>query len=466
MNSMKKSIRRVFWMLVLCLFFLLGYMGKLILIDRDEISTHSRNSRLNYSDDGIRRGEILDRDGEVLGTSTLQADGSYSREYPFGETAVHVTGYSSKGKAGIEAIENFELITLKNEVAQRLGNIFLDKELIGNSVRLTIDMAIQEKAGELLGNAKGAIVVMQPSTGQILALQSYPNFDPNRIGTDWESLKKDENSPLVNRSTQGLYPPGSTFKLITALSIMREIEDWDQKNYICEGVANFENKVIHCYDDTIHGEIGLKEALAQSCNCYFAQMAVEISSSKLRDTMVKSAMIEENYFELPYSENKIGLEKTSNESELVEISIGQGKMAVTPLYMAMLVSGIANEGIMMEPYIVENAIDKSGNAMKQKIPKKIAQIASIEESATLTDMMISVIEDGTGQGAAIEGVSIAGKTGTAQNSTGKDHSWFVAFAPVENPQIAIAVVIEDKETYGSAVTIAKQMMEMALKEVS
>lgn len=466
MNNMKKSARRVFWLLALCFFLLLGYLGKLALVDRETISANSYNIRMRTDVEGIQRGDILDRDGEVLATSIQQEDGSYLRQYERARMAAHITGYSSVGKTGVEAAANFELMTPYRELLQRIEGLLSGTDPKGNDVVLTIDMDIQSIAGDLLGSAKGAIVVMEPSTGRVLAMQAYPDFDPNTVSADWDYLIADEDSPLVNRATQGLYPPGSTFKTITALAAMEYYPDWQSFTYTCTGEETFENKVIHCYNNKAHGTVDMAGALAASCNCYFAALAEEIGAENLSKEMKACGITADYGFDLAYSSSIMHLDKDSTESELVETAIGQGKTSVSPLYMAMLISAIANDGVMMEPYIIDHVQYYNGETGKTTVPNKLMDICTAEEAAVLQEMLIGVVENGTGTAAQISGVTVAGKTGTAENATGKDHSWFIGYAPAEDPQVSIAVIIENSEAYGSATPVAGKVLKAALENMA
>ncbi|MCI9354325.1 MAG: penicillin-binding protein 2 [Firmicutes bacterium] len=464
MNNMKRSAQRIFWLITLIFFLILVAMAKLVFMDRQEISSSAYNPRINYVDNSVKRGNIRDSNGDILAESIENADGSYTRNYNRSRMAAHITGYSSKGKTGVEAAENFELQKVHNEVLQRINNIIKKEPIQGNDVVLTVDMDIQSIAGNILGNKKGAIVVMEPSTGRILALQAYPDFDPNTVAQNWEFLKDDEDSSLVNRATQGLYPPGSTFKVITALAALQYYNDWKDFTYECTGEAVFENKVIHCYNNRVHGTVDMKKAIATSCNCYFAELGKRVGAENIRKK-AEDFYFNENYpFVLAHSTSQVALQKKSEENEIVETAIGQGKTLATPLHMAMIASAIANDGIMMKPYIVDHIQYYNGDISKTTVPEKIKQIISVEEADIITDMMISCVAEGTGTAAQIYGVDVAGKTGTAENATGSDHSWFIGFAPANDPKIAVAVMIENANQGGSATPIAGKVLQAALQK--
>lgn len=458
---MKNSIKKIFWLISLMFFIVIIWLGKINFIDREKFNVNPYNPRLQYTDTTIKRGNIKDINGEVIAESEYTENG-YIRNYPRSRMAAHITGYSAVGKTGVEAAENFELETVDNEVLQRILNAFTGTEVKGNDVVLTVDMDIQSIAGDLLGEQKGAIVVMEPSTGRILAMQSYPDFNPNTILDDWDNLKSDEDSPLINRTTQGLYPPGSTFKMVTAIAAMEYLDDWETFTVECDGEAEFNDKVIHCYNNKAHGTVDMHDAMAQSCNCYFAEIGKRIGGENLRKVADRLFANSSIGFDMPSSQSSVVIDKSSSESELVETSIGQGKTVVTPMYMATLVSAVANGGIMKKPYIVDHIENYEGEVLKTTIPETIGEVMTYEEATALRDMMIDVVNEGTGTAAALKGYQAAGKTGTAENESGIDHSWFVGFAPAENPEVAVAVILENAEGNKKATPIAGKIMQAVL----
>ncbi len=458
---MKSSIKKIFWLISLMFFLIIIWLGKLTIFDRDELITNPYNPRLQYSDTSIKRGNIKDINGEIIAESEYTENG-YVRNYPRSRMAAHVTGYSSMGKTGVEAAENFELENIHNEVVQKISNAFKGTEVKGNDVVLTVDMEIQSLAGDLLGDQKGAIVVMEPSTGRIIAMQAYPDFNPNTVDENWNELKNSEESPLINRTTQGLYPPGSTFKIVTALAAMEYLDDWETFTVECTGEAEFEDKVIHCYNNKAHGTVDMHEAMAESCNCYFAEIGKRIGGENLRKVADRLMVNSSLGFELPSSQSSVVIDKNSSESELVETAIGQGKTVVTPIYMASLVSSVANGGIMKKPYIVDHIEYPNGKTSETIIPETIGEIMTYDEAKKLNDMMISVVNEGTGTAAALKGYQAAGKTGTAENSKGIDHSWFVGYAPADNPEVAVAVILENSGNNKKAAPIAGKLMQAVL----
>ncbi|MBQ9519445.1 MAG: hypothetical protein IJR59_06095, partial [Firmicutes bacterium] len=314
-------------------------------------------------------------------------------------------------------------------------------------------------------------------------------YDPNAVAANWAELNSDdENSPLLSRAAQGLYPPGSTFKIITAASALENAPSLINYEYYCEGVENFGGKILHCYNSIDHGSEDMNGAFAYSCNTYFAKIGTMLGANKLKATADKF-FIDPN-FPLEYSKPMFSLDETSPLHELVDTSIGQGKTLVSPLFMAMVTGAVANGGTMMQPYLLDHSINNFGFKENITIPEKLTQVMTPEDAAKLTELMKQVVRYGTAEDAAfsIEGysddvisesalsgsgidigsggltgpITVAGKTGTAENSGGADHAWFVAFAPADNPKIAVAVLLENAGKGSKAVPAARNVMKYYL----
>lgn len=459
----KKYIKRVILIFGVLFVLLIVYIVKIAGFDRYETASSTYNPRLSITDETVKRGSILDRNGVVLAESTWNGS-SYTRAYPMGRYTAHVTGYTGVGKTGLEAYAGFQLTNIKDEIVQRFKNAISETEIVADSIQLTIDSDLNRKAYELMNGEKGSVVMMDPSTGEVFVMVSSPSFDPSTAAENWESLRDDEDSPLLNRAVSGYYPPGSTFKVITALAAMRNLGGYRDFVVDCTGAADFDEKIIHCYNNTAHGTMNLENALKYSCNTYFAALGKEVGGKALSDTAESLMMNTDIEFTLGKFKSTENLDFFSKESAVVETSIGQGETLVNPLYMAMLASSIANDGVMMKPYIISNKIYYDGNTGGYTLPSRLKTVMSVDEAKELKNMMTAVVESGTGTDAAVWGYTVSGKTGTAENPNGTDHSWFIGFMTDSegNSPYAIAVVIENPEGSTRGAWVAGELLRYAV----
>lgn len=461
MNSSKTSIKRIFIMIILMFLLVIFYLLKIVAVDSKTMITNSYNPRINATDNTIKRGAIKDINGNIMAYSEKNGD-TYVRKYADGTYAAHVLGYTGVGKAGIEANQNFVLQKLDNETFQRINSFVTGEEVEGNSVVLTVDDYLQKIGTDLLRTNNGAVAVIEVKTGRILCMTSKPNYDPQTVADNWDTLRQREDSPILNRATQGVYTPGSVFKIVTSIAAMRNLSDVDDFAYTCTGEATFQDKVIHCYNNKAHGEVNLQSAFAQSCNCYFSELGKRVGAQKLRETAESLGFNQDFDFDLNTSRSTVQIDGNATESELVETAIGQGRTTVTPLFMASLTAAIANDGVMMQPYIVDHIENYSGKTIFTNLPKMTGAIISSNEAEKLKEMMVEVINTGTGFNAKSQYFQVAGKTGTAENPNGADHLWFVGFAPAQEPEYAVAVVLENGDGSMNAGVIARKMLYNAI----
>lgn len=464
MKVESKRIIRV--LIVLCGLFvsLIIYISYFQIFIADKIITNSYNKRQWLDEENIIRGDIVDRKGVLLATTDLLKDNQV-RKYIYGEIYSHIIGYSSiqYGKSGLESTFNKELLALNNsDIIGEIKNIITDDQEIGNNVVLTIDHEIQSYAYKLLGDRKGSIILMNPKTGEIYAMISNPTFNPSRLNEDWDYIISNEDSPLLNRATMGLYIPGSTFKIITATAILEKMSE--EVTYECEGSVNIEGYVLKDFGEQAHGEINLEEALVHSCNVFFGQAGLDIGEDNLRKVSEKYMFNKLIPFDLKTSKS-IFPEKIDNKTELGATSIGQGKILVTPLNMVLTASTIANEGDMVKPILVKEIVNPKGKVIERYDTEILSNVMSNSIAEKLKYMMFEVVERGTGTRAKINGIKVAGKTGTAQNDTGRDHAWFIGFAPIDDPVVSVAVILESSgETGGTgAAPIAGELIKKALQ---
>ena len=452
-----KRIIRVLIAISLLFLALVTYLLWFNMFRAKDVYTNSYNKRQWESEQQVQRGEIYSQDGVLLAETEIDGDARI-RKYPKGRLYSHIIGYCSQvyGKTQLEMSHDDDLIG-KGTISLTLNEI-----KHGNNLNLTINDELQEYAYEQLDGRDGAIVAMEPTTGQILAMVSLPDFNPETIEKDWPSMMEDENSPFLARATQGLYPPGSTYKIVTAAGVYDN--GMTTETFDDEGLFKKDDVTVYNYNKESFGKLDIKTSFEVSSNYVFFTLGYEMGADAVKAEAEKFGVNKSFEFDIPVSQSQIQYKKMTDLDGAL-VSIGQGGLVMTPLHVAMMASAVANNGKMMKPYLVETVTTENGTVIGQTKPSVLYDSIGTACADYIEDMMIGVVEDGTGTGAQISGITVAGKTGTAENETDKDHAWFVGYAPVENPTICVAVVLENAATSGgkSAVPIAKNIIRKFLK---
>ena len=462
-----RQIRTVTYLFVALFLGMMGYTCHYAITHQQELINNSFNSRQDILIAENTRGTIYASGRQVLAQTQTDENGKEKRVYPYANMFSHVVGYASNGKYGIESLSNYYLINSNAKLSDKVANEVSGQKHPGDNVVTTLDVNLQEVAYQSLGFYKGAIIVTEPSTGKILAMVSKPDFDPNEIDAIWDDLLADkESSVLLNRVTQGLYPPGSTFKIITALEYIRENPDsYDQYTFQCNGRFSYGEDTINCYHGTAHGSENFTKSFAKSCNSSFANIGIQLDRIKFADTLNSLLFNEELPVTFAYSKSSLIINDSTSDSDVMQASIGQGTTQITPLHLNMITNAIANDGVLMKPYLVDHVENFEGSIIKQFSPDTYKKMLSQEESDILTGLMQEVVNSGTGTKLSGLSYTAAGKTGSAEYNAVKtdSHAWFTGFAPVENPQVSVTIIIEGAGSGGDyAVPIAKRIFDAYL----
>jgi len=465
MDSERKRIITILVALCMGFVLLIGYLSYFQMFKAQAVRDNAYNKRLWINEDNILRGSIVDRGGEVLVYSESR-DGETQRIYRYDNLYSHVIGYSLKdyGKSGLERRYNSYLVNAnENTAINELINL-INPSGVGNNLSLTLDHGLQKKTRELMNGKKGSAIAINPKTGEILSMVSLADFRIETLSENWTSVSENPDSPLLNRGTQGLYTPGSIFKILTAVGVIQE--GVPEAIYQCTGSTVIDGYTIRDFDESGHGPLNLEQAFAVSCNTYFADQAVALG----HDNLLRIA-------ETLLFNQKIGFDTETNASvfpresigltDLGASGIGQGRVLTTPLNMLMVVSAVANDGYMSMPYLVETVQSPGGMTISSHRSES-RKVLEIGESQALKRMMREVVESGTGTNAGINGVKVAGKTGTAENASGNNHAWFVGFAPLEDPKVAVIVLLEEEGASGgrAAAPIAREIIKFALNNIT
>jgi peptidoglycan glycosyltransferase len=450
----------------------------------DAIASNRANTRALLAEYSIERGEIVTADDVTLARSEETNDRlKYLRKYPVGDLFGHITGYYSHiyGTDGIERSFDDYLLGEAGELSmQEIEDHLFGGEKVGDNVILTVDSRLQQAARDALGGRRGAVVAMDPQTGELLALWSQPSYDPDPLATHdakqarraWNSLDPSSStSPLINLATLRRYPPGSTMKVVAAAAALEN--GATRETTYDDPVAldlPLTNETLQNFTRTActgGGQIDLFTALEISCDTTFGMIGLQLHD-EIRAMAEAMGFNDTLDFDMRTSSSVYPDIADDNAPFRAFAAIGQGDTDATPIQMALVAATVANGGQVPRPRIVSEIVDTSGGSVRNYRPETLGDAMSSDTASELTEMMVAVVESGTGTAAQIPGISVAGKTGTAQ--TGREgespHTWFISFAPAEDPQIATAVIVENGGTAGSEATggavaapISKAVME-------
>jgi penicillin-binding protein A len=464
---------------VLVLFTLLIVNVNVIQVVRsDELRSDGRNTRVLVEEYDSERGSIVAGGTEIANSVPTDDQLTYLRQYANGPVYAPVTGYYSL-VYGNSQMERAADDVLSGDDARlftrRLADLFTGRDPSGGDVVLTLDPAVQETAMAGLKGVTGAVVALDPSTGAVLGMASTPTYDPNLLSSHEpaaireysDQLDSMEIDPRLNRAIDARYSPGSIFKVVVSAAALSSGEYTPDtvipapQELILPGTSTvLENFGGSACDPS--GRQSLLEALTISCNTAFAQLGIDLGEDRVRE-MAEAFGIDGEGFDIPLTVEGSTLGEIQNDAELGVSSIGQQDVQLTPLQAAMIASAVANDGTLMSPYLVDQVRAPDLSVIDQTDPEELSEPFSADVADQLTKMMTSVVENGSGRRARIPGVTVAGKTGTAENA-GPDHNWFIGFAPADDPQIAVAVFVANGGGTGGDVSapIARDVMQAYL----
>jgi penicillin-binding protein A len=470
---------RLYVVLAILFAVLVGQTSRWTVFEAEALRDNDLNRRELLEEQRIHRGALRAQGGEVIARSVEGQGGTFTRRYPLGELFAHPIGYSYTdiGRYELESSRNDELTGERDDVGSIIDQL-AGREREGDQVTTTLDVDAQRAAFEALGGQRGAVVAIEPETGRIRVMASNPSFDPDALRRRGalKALDKAEGSPLVNRTTMGQYPPGSTMKVVTATAAIdsgkfTKDSQLDGKSpQVISGapLSNFANEQF--------GRIPLTTALTHSVNTVWAQVGVQLGGETMQRYMERFGFYDRVEVDLPRQQReRSGVfvqghgiqDMTSDRVDVGRAAIGQGGLLATPLQMAMVASAVANGGKLMKPTLTDRVVDRDGRTVERIEPELLSQVMKSSTAQEVGDMMASVVREGTGTAAALSGIDVAGKTGTAEiiPAQNVNQPWFIGFAPRTNPRIAVAATIERSNGTGGVVAapIAKRVMEELLR---
>ncbi|MEA2300835.1 MAG: penicillin-binding protein [Solirubrobacteraceae bacterium] len=480
---MNVPIARLFGLVVVLFALLIAYTSRWTVFESQSLRDNPVNARSLLEEQRIARGSIRAADGTVLARSRRQADGTYVRTYPTGALFSQAIGYAytTPGRASLEASRNDELTgRTRSSQLNSIIDQLTGRKRVGDQVITTLDPKAQRVALQALGGQKGAVIALDPRTGAIKVFAAVPGYDPNLLATaaGRTQLAADPSQSRFDRVTQSGYQPGSTFKVVTAIAAI------DSGQYTPASTVDGSSPktisgvpLMNDFNESF-GPVDLTTALTKSINTVWAQVAVALGKSTMAKYMGRLGFGKRPPIDLPTGERQPSgeylrrggtsklLDPRSSLVDVGRMGIGQDKLNVTPLQMAMVAAAVANHGTLMTPHLTDRAVDRDGRSTETISPTTYSQVMKPSTADAVAQMMAHVVQEGTGTAAALQGIQVAGKTGTAEvgNSKSVNQVWFIAFAPLVNPRIAIAATVERSSGQGGTVAapIAKQVLQSLL----
>jgi len=441
------------------------YFCYFLIFKSDDFINSPYNARLDKLAENIIRGDIVDKNGVVLATSSSDNE----RSYPYSNMYAHAIGYDSNGMSGVELDGNFYMLRSHAFFLERIKNDLMNVKNKGDTVVTTLDHKLQEVAYDNM-DYDGAVVAIEPKTGKILVMTSKPNFNPNTISDNYKKLSQGETSVLLNRATQGLYAPGSTFKIVTALEYLQENANAAQSTFDCKGKLTVDNYTIRCYHGEVHGHQTFMEAFGNSCNIAFSEIGLGLNKNgftQMCNQLLFNTKLPTRLSNTSTSQFKIN--DATKGTLMMQTAIGQGETLVTPMHMCMIASAICNDGKLMEPYILDSVTNYKGINVKTFRSKTVDSILTQAQADQIEEYMRYVVTDGTATELNSSNYMAYGKTGTAEFNDNKDeaHAWFVGYAKKDDKELAIAV-LQEKGGSGSktAVPIARAVFDTYFSEAN
>ena len=469
MKAIRRHIKRIAGVLLALFVLLVAYGAYSLTTHGNRWFASNVNTYVRQQKQHVEAGSVYDRNGYLL-ASTGGNGRLYAEDVRVRNAMVHVLGDEKNNVSnGVESFMSVHLYGFRASFRDRAKAYFAGERLRGDDVVLTVDADLSAYISSVFPEGEaGAVVVMNYKTGEVLGELSFPQFDPMQVT---QSTKDDPQKPFFNRAVQGLYAPGSTYKIVTAASALNNLTSAQTRSFQCTGLYQIgehfitdagtvlaENKV------TSHGQLNLKRAFQVSCNNSFAQIALEIGDENLKLTSEAMGFNDNFLFRDLVVENSSYPLKNRTTKEIAWTGAGQSELLVTPMHMCMITSAVANGGVMMEPMLLKSVAAPDGEVRASYAPRAYETVMTAETSAVLKDYMRSVVTGGTGTRADIPGIAVCGKTGSAEKDGQEDtDAWFVGFLDRQDTPYALSIVVENAGGGGSvAAPVARQIFEYML----